>query len=326
MTTQPIRPAFLAALACAFAAFSSPVLAQDTLARAKDFYASANYEEALQVLGRLHSTSSPAATDATEVAAYQMFCLVALGRSDEAKTAVETIVRIDPFYRPSEAVVSPRVRTFFDDVRRPLLPDVVRQTYARAKEGFDQRNMALAAAEFDRVITLLDELGTGADQGVADLRTLAAGFRDLSKTALVAATPTPPPAASVPEPQPVPSSATGPSSSTEAPATSAISDAQRIYGTDDAGVTKPTVIARTMPEWKPSNPVVARQDFRGALELVIDEDGLVRSATMLRGAHPTYDTALLRATREWKFKPAMKGGMPVRYRYTLDIMLSATNR
>jgi len=320
MNTQHIRPRFAAALACAFAVVSSPVLAQDTLARAKDFYASAAYEEALQVLGRLHNSASPAAADATEVAAYQMYCLVALGRSDEAKTAVQSIVRMDPFYRPSEEVVSPRVRTFFLDVRRPLLPEVVRQTYARAKEAYDQRDVAAAASEFDRVITLLDELGSGADQGVADLRTLAAGFRDLSKTALVNTTPAV--SASATERQPTAGSVASPS----APPASPVSDAQRIYGADDAGVTRPAVISRALPEWKPSSPLVARQDYRGALVLIIDEDGLVRSASMLKSAHPIYDPILLRAAQDWKFKPATKGGMPVRFRYTLDIQLSATSR
>ena len=69
--------------------------------------------------------------EATEVAAYQVFCLYALGRSDEAKAAIESIVRVDPLYRPSESQVSPRVRAFFEDVRRPLLPEVVRQSYTQ---------------------------------------------------------------------------------------------------------------------------------------------------------------------------------------------------
>jgi hypothetical protein len=29
--------------------------------------------------------------------------------------------------------------------------------------------------------------------------------------------------------------------------------------------------------------------------------------------HPSYDAALLRATGKWKYRPAMKSGVPVRY-------------
>jgi hypothetical protein len=88
---------------------ASAASAQDTLARAKNFYASAAYEEALQVLGHVSTPASP--TDADEVAAYQVFCLVALGRTDQAKQAIEALVRIDPTYHPAETEASPRVRT-----------------------------------------------------------------------------------------------------------------------------------------------------------------------------------------------------------------------
>ena len=130
--------------------------AQDSLTRAKAFYASAAYEDALQVLGGLGGNIS--ANEATEAAAYQVFCLVALGRADEARHASEAIVRSNPLYRPSADQVSPRIRTFFEDVRRPLLPDVTKASYAKAKDAFDRKDMAAAKADFDRVIALTDEL------------------------------------------------------------------------------------------------------------------------------------------------------------------------
>jgi tetratricopeptide (TPR) repeat protein len=90
--------------------------AQDPLARAKDFYAAAAYEDALQVLTEL-GARKPAA----DVSAYRVYCLLALGRNDEAKATIEGLVRIDPTFHPSEADASPRVRAFFEQVRRPLL-------------------------------------------------------------------------------------------------------------------------------------------------------------------------------------------------------------
>jgi tetratricopeptide (TPR) repeat protein len=151
--------------------------AQDTFSRAKGFYESAEYEEALNLLDTMKGK-----TGSTEVAAYRVFCLVALGRNAEAKAAVTELVQTDPLFRPTEAQVSPRLRTFFDEVRKPLLPEVARQRYSTAKAAFDQKSWQSAIAEFDRVIALLAEIGA-ADRGASDLRTLAAGFRDLAKSA-----------------------------------------------------------------------------------------------------------------------------------------------
>src|SRR5215469_7920181 len=105
--------------------------AQDTLAKAKSAYASAGYEEALTILDNIRSTAP--ATDAEEIQVYQVFCLMALGRTDEAKKAIETIVHTDPLYHPTDAQASPRVLAFFEDTRKPMLPQIVRDDYAKAK-------------------------------------------------------------------------------------------------------------------------------------------------------------------------------------------------
>ena len=289
--------------------------AQDTLARAKDFYASAAYEEALQVLSNLRGKAST--VEATEVAAYQVYCLVALGRSDEAKNAIEAIVRVDPLYRPSENQVSPRVRAFFEDVRRPLLPDVVGQFYAKAKEAFDRKDMPVATAGFDKVIMLLDEMGGKDNQGVADLRTLAAGFRDLAKAGAP-----PPPAPEPPakpqesnvaaEVMPLPSSGAPPQKATGPSA---------IYTSADVDVRRPVATQQAMPQWRPENLIEERTMFNGALEIVVSEEGKVLSATLLKSVHRRYDAALLRAAQDWTFRPATRNGKPVKYRYSLAIQL-----
>ena len=190
MTLRPSHR-FAITFAWAMTMASATLLGQDSLSRAKDFYQSAAYEEALAVLDKLHG-STPA-INSTEVSAYQVFCLVALGRSDDATKAIETMVKSDPLFHPSDAQASPRVRAFFENVRRPLLPDIVRDSYAKGKDAFARKDMAAATAEFDQVIALIDEMGAGADPGLADLRTLASGFRDLSKVPEPTPTPTPTP-------------------------------------------------------------------------------------------------------------------------------------
>ena len=162
-------------------AVAVPALGQETLARAKDYYASANYEEALDVLRRIRPAGPT--EEAREIAVYQLFCLLALGRNDETKKAIETIVRTDPLYHLSEDDASPRVRTLFENIRKPLLPDIVKDAYTKAKAAFDRKDMAEAAAGFDKVLALLEDAAVAEAPGVADLRTLATGFRDSDQAA-----------------------------------------------------------------------------------------------------------------------------------------------
>lgn len=320
MTLRPSHR-FAITLAWAMAMASATLLGQDSLTRAKDFYASAAYEEALAVLDKLHS-STPA-IDSTEVAAYEVFCLVALGRSDDATKAIETMVKNDPLFHPSDAQASPRVRAFFENVRRPLLPDIVRDSYSKGKDAFAKKDMAAATAEFDQVIALIDELGAGADPGLADLRTLATGFRDLSKVPEPTPTPTPTPAANSTDVA-APPTANGPMAGVTAPAPPAASpapDANRVYTAADVDVTKPVAVSKAMPLWNPDNPVDKVRDFRGTLEILIDEAGNVKAAALTKSVNATYDPQLIRAAQAWKFHPATRAGVPVKFRYAMDIHL-----
>src|SRR6266550_6238174 len=101
---------------------AAPVSAQDSLASARDLYASAAYEDALAVLNRLHSSDQHAsgANDGRTIEQYRAFCLLALGRSAEAERAIEAVVAAEPTYHPSNTDVSPRVRSAFSDVRRRM--------------------------------------------------------------------------------------------------------------------------------------------------------------------------------------------------------------
>lgn len=292
--------------------------AQDLLARAKDFYATAAYEEALVVLQQLDGKSPT--PEGVSVAAYRVYCLLALGRRDEAKVAIGAIVRTDPLFHPSDAQTSPRVRAFFEEVRKPLLPEVLSQSYSKAKALFDRKEMAEAAAEFDRAIALLDELGP-AREGGGDLRTLAVGFRDLSRSAIQPPAPTPTPA---PEPvrvdPPTDGDVAAPPVATPTPTPTP--EPERIYGAEDERVSRPVAVARAIPTWIPPTLTEKTQDFRGVVELVVDERGKVTSAVLTKKIHPSYDPMLLKAAQGWTFRPALKDGVPVKYRYLLEVKLA----
>ena len=279
----------------------SAALAQDALTKAKGFYESADYEAALQLLDSLKGKPAN-----TEAAAYRVFCLIALGRKDEARVAIESIVRTDPLYRPSEAQVPPRLRTFFDDIRKPLLPEVARTTYASAKAAFDAKNWAPAVADFDEVMSLLNEIG-GAEPGVSDLRTLATGFRDLAKAALAPPPPPEPPPAPKPTPTPTPTPTPPPP-----PA---------VYGPENSDVRRPVAISQQFPEWRPESVAEQQMSYVGAIELVVSEQGKVMSVRLVENIHPRYNAVLLKAAEAWTFKPATKNGAAVRYRYIVSVQL-----
>ena len=284
--------------------------AQDTLARAKDLYGLAAYDEALAVLNRLE-TASPAVS--SEAAGYEVLCLLALGRTDAAEKAIEALVKADPLYRPSESIMSPRTRSKFDAVRRELLPGIAQQTYDKAKAAFDRKEPAVALAEFDRVVALLDEPGLAAQPNMADLRRLAIGFRDLSKASVVEA-PTSPAAAAA---------------NVAAPTAEAVPptpDPARTYTGQDVGVVPPMVVSRPMPAWTPRSEIEKRLEFRGLLDVVVDEAGGVMSAALRKSIHFSYDPQVVDMARKWKFQPAMKDGVPVKYRMTIEIRLNSSDR
>jgi outer membrane biosynthesis protein TonB len=58
----------------------------------------------------------------------------------------------------------------------------------------------------------------------------------------------------------------------------------------------------------------------GVLDVIIDPLGNVERAVMREGVHPIFDTLVLDATRSWKYRPAMKDGVAVRYLKTIAIV------
>lgn len=291
----------LACVAACACLVSVPALAADDLTMARDLYAAAAYEDALQVLNRLRTDDRPRA-DARAIEQYRAFCLLALGRGTDAEQAIAAVIVAEPGYQPSDAEVSPRVRLAFSDVRRRLLPSIIQDTYATAKRAFDQKQFAAAADGFHLVLAALDDPDVSvaaAQPPLSDMRTLAAGFGEL---AAAAAAPPPPPV--------IPASVEPVVAPVVAPAVPA-----RVYGPDDRDVLAPGIIRQALPPF-PLSIGVAGQ---GILEVVIDENGVVESAVMRVPVSPRYDPAALAAARGWTYRPAMRDGVPVKFRKMVQI-------
>ena len=69
---------------------------ENPLTAARDLYASARYDEALAVLSGL--PSDVVATDRKSIEQYRSLCLLALGRSTEAESAIAAVITADPLF------------------------------------------------------------------------------------------------------------------------------------------------------------------------------------------------------------------------------------
>ena len=275
----------------------SMVSAQEAeLTAARDLYASAAYEDALSLLDRLRASNAPVAKSPT-VEQYRAFCLIALGRADEAQRAIEAVVAAEPMYQPGEDEVSPRVRSAFTDVRRRMLPSIIQKKYIEAKAAFDNRQWVDAADGFRRVIAALadPDVGASAKQPpLSDIRTLAVGFEELSAKAI----PPPPPPVVEATPPPAPAVPT-------------------IFVAGNPNVVPPTVLSQPLPAY-PDRVLIPRT---GRVEVVIDETGLVESAMMTDSVTQFYDAMVLAAARTWRYRPATVNGVPVKFRKSVQIAL-----
>ena len=305
-------------------AVSTAAAASDeSLARAKDLYRSASYDEALAALDRIAAESS----DAVKVEAneYRLFCFIALDRKVDARVAIESIVNADPFHVLSANEASPRVRTMFRDIRQSLLPGIVQREYNAAKEAFDKQD-AGAVEQFERVLKLLSDPLMAPTPAMNDLRMVATGFRDLSKARVprvefAAATA---PVVAQMEATPVPP-APGPAAPANA-AASAARSGPPIYREGDADVVPPVTIRQVLPQWVvPQGTRPGAWQPEAILEVTISESGDVVNAVLRKQFHPSYDQQLLKAAMSWKYEPARRAGVPVRYVKLVAIRLGNSN-
>ena len=281
-------------------------------------YASAQYDEALEVLGRL-SAGASSTDERQSIELYRTLCLFAVGRRDEADRAIEAIIARDPLYRPGDDL-SPRTRTAFSDAKKRLLPAIVQQQYAEAKGAFDRREFEAAAAAFKRVIDALDDpdIGLAAQQPpLADLRTLAAGFHDLSVKSHSAATAA---AAAAPVPMRQHRSRL----------------AAEIYTGEEAGVRPPVTIAQELPQ-------VSRDPCRRPASRASSKWSSTRQGKCSRlrwscrckpsvvggrfvSVASSYHQMVLAAASRWRFEPATMNGVPVPFRKRVQIQVAPPTR
>jgi TonB family protein len=317
---------------------------QDPVPNVRELYLSADYEGALTVLDLL---DRPTSDRHAELADYRVLCLLALDRRDEARRAIRAIVERDPAHRLSEVQASPRMQTAFQNLRKAVLPEIVQQMYAEAKAKFDKHDPS-AADTFDRLMTLLGDPDLK-DAQLSDLRSVASGFRDLSKAANATPVPetmsqevrkedtTAAPVRSLagssggagkPETAPV---RLKPDTTNNKPTAPLTGPPDKIRVTPEGaslvfspkpppppGVEMALAVSQPMPQWS-RRWIKTQQNYDSTLELTIDQQGKVTTAALRQPLHPMFDKALLKLAQTWKYTPARLNGTPVPFHKLIEI-------
>jgi hypothetical protein len=296
--------ASVAACTLAVLVLSGPRLhGQDSLEAARQLYASAEYTSALTMLNALSTIDSPR-EERRAIALYRTLCLLAVGRAAEAERAIEALVVADPLYRPDADDIPPRMRTAIAEARKRILPAILQEKYKQSKAAFDKQDFQHAASGFKEMLDGLgdpDITAAASQSPLADLKTLAIGFYELSSKALI-----PPPVAATPVVAAV--LPPGPPAPVLPP---------KIYSADDRNVIPPQAIRQQIPPF-PGKVTIAKS---GVLELVIDDDGYVESATMRVPVNAQYDRMTTTAAKSWQYTPATVDGKRVKFVKRIQVTL-----
>ena len=243
--------------------------------RVYKLYASAEYEQALTLLGE---STEP------EAHLYRALCLVGLDRQDEAQTALRDLLNASPDFDVASEEVPPRVVKLLADTRRKFLPDVVRRTFAAARERYHADDYEQARPLFERVAKVSSHADISNIEVMADMRVLAESFLDLMKT----------PRTTLPG----------------AVAISANPSGSASPGSTGKATTPPIAVKQIIPAW-PSTLAPIPVPTTGAVRVQISRTGSVTAAAIVTRIHPQYDSRVLATARSWEYTPATLNGVPV---------------
>lgn len=315
MRTRTVASTWLGVVAAACAIASAVPTAQDQLAAAKDLYALAAYEDALSALTHAKGAAS---ADVAQIDQYRTFCLFALGRTSEAESVAEALVRQDPLLRLDARDASPRIEAMFTEVRKRLLPGLIREGYRSARTAMDQGQKTSAAQQLARVRLMLDNAKTlqAWDEGLDDVGLLVDGFLDLARVAAARQSEAEPKAPALPIQQ------IAAAEKVEPPAMTT----PQVYESVDADVKPPVTIRQDIPKVPVAivSAMKRANKTSGILDIIIGEDGAVTEAIMRVPVNSIFDSLMITAARSWQYRPAMKDGRPVRFLKRIAVSVALT--
>jgi hypothetical protein len=298
-------------------AAAANAVAQDPLTAARDLYASAAYEDALTALNRVPASGGTSnAQQIEQLEQYKAFCLFALGRTVDAQSVAEGLISRNPLLQ-IDSDASPRIAAMFADVRRKLMPSLVRERYRTVRTAIERKEFSAAQPQLAYLKRMLDEADKigASDETLADMRVIVDGFMDLTRAAEAAA---PPPVANPAPPAAPATSTAGADAHTDA----AAKPASRLYDSAAPDVVPPVTIRQDIPAIpKELTRTMLLSERTATLEILVDENGNVERAVLRDQLNPIYDRILLAAARMWKYRPAMRGSTPVKYLKAISVVV-----
>ncbi|MGE0815649.1 MAG: energy transducer TonB [Vicinamibacterales bacterium] len=93
-----------------------------------------------------------------------------------------------------------------------------------------------------------------------------------------------------------------------------------VYDWRDADVTPPEPIAQAVSGWWGSRGAPEPGTPLGAVDMLVDEQGRVTDARIYVSVSRVYDAVLLQSVKAWRYRPALRGGRPVKYRRVSDVV------
>jgi TonB family protein len=196
------------------------------------------------------------------------------------------------------------MRTAIAETRKKMLPSILQEKYKDSKASFDRQDFNRAAFGFKEMLDGLadPDISLAASQSpLADLKTLAIGFYELSSKALV----------------PLPAASPAPAEALLPPGPPATIQAPKLYTSEDRDVIPPQAIRQQIPAF-PGKVTMAKS---GVLELVIDRSGNVESAMMRVPVNAQYDRMATTAAKNWQYQPATVDGAPVKFVKRIQVTL-----
>jgi hypothetical protein len=175
----------------------------DTLVKAKALYAEASYDEALAMLKD---------NQGAEAYQYRALCFLALGKTQDAEHAIESLINVAPTFAVSDADLPPRLVALFAQTRKRVMPGVVKRLFGEARADFQAHNLTSARDKFEKVQTLTHDPAMADSADAVDLQLLVASYIDILKnSAPTAPAPNPARTATTSAPAvPTPSTASAP--------------------------------------------------------------------------------------------------------------------
>ncbi len=248
--------------------------------RVVDLYWNGEYEQTLAVLVAV-APEALADFERLEYYKYRGFSHMALGDLDAAHEDFVGLLLTDPGYSFDPSMVSPKIIEQLETAKETVVKDL----FSKGKTAYFEEDYETAVSLMDEILRMDPDYE------------LAKEYKQLSEervnlTEKIA-------------------SMENPELQTEQDTTGTPDeDENRVYHVTSE-MTPPVLLQRVMPEYPRFDSRIKREG-RVIILIVIEKDGTVQEARVLRTVSSRIDQAAIEAVKKWRYRPALLSGTPIR--------------